>query len=507
MSTPRPVERLQAGVSRLCAAAVSLPGKLLALSAGFVLLAEILIFFPSVANYRTSWLTDRIEAAHLAALAAESAETVDLAEEKVRELLSSANAIAVSRVHDGMNELILGGETPPGPVIMADLTRESWIESLIQACHTFFAPEGRYLRIVAAPQSRPNERINVLTPEADLRTDMIAYAANIFQLSLFIALLTGVLLYLALLFMFVRPMRRLVNAIHEFQADPSSPASTIAPSRRRDEIGDVETAFADMQSAVRDAFRQRERLAALGAAMARINHDLRNVLASAQLVSDRLATSEDERVAGMGARLLRAVDRGVRLCEDTLNYGRSEERAPELQPVALNPALDDAASDAFAACGEAEWINTAAQDMTVLADPDHLHRIFLNLMRNAVQAMTAGPARRLSAAASESGEHVLVTVRDTGPGVPDRIRETLFEPFGRTGSKGGSGLGLSIARELARAMGGDVRLLETGPEGSVFEISLKSVRTGASTHRPARSREGEGAGRSEPHGPGGLGGL
>lgn len=469
-----PAAWVQAGGSRVVRAVRSLPGKLLIFSVLFVLVAEAMIFFPSASNFRTEWMMLRAESAHLAALAAESADAGGLNEDQVRELLAGADAVAVARVYGGFNELVLGGDVGASEIIVADLTSETLIQRHLALWDTVFAPDGRYLRIVAAPRTRPEEQISVIVPEAGLREDLLAFSARIAGLSLFIAGVTGALLYLVLMFMFVRPMRRLALAITAFQQDPGNPALGFTPSGRRDEIGEAETALAAMQDQVRAAFRQRDRLAALGGAVARINHDLRNVLASAQLISDRLAMSADERVANMGARLVRAVDRGVRLCEDTLTFGRSEERAPVLGPVNLKQALDEALSDAMAVSGSASWDNQVSDAVTVQADPDHVHRIFLNLFRNALQAMGEGGA--LSAAlAREADGAVVIAVTDTGPGVPAHVRETLFEPFGRTGAKGGSGLGLSIARELARAMGGEVSLADSAEAGAVFEVSLRAA--------------------------------
>jgi signal transduction histidine kinase len=309
-------------------------------------------------------------------------------------------------------------------------------------------------------------------PEACLRAELYAYSRNIVWLSLFIAVVTGGLLYLVILFMLVRPMRRLSKAMTRFQEDPTDPGRTVTAGTRSDEIGDAEAALSAMQAEVRAAFAQRERLAALGGAVARINHDLRNVFASAQLISDRLAMSKDERVSAMGARLVRAVDRGIRLCQESLDYGKTQEHAPELQSIGLRNAVDDAAGDAFAATGVADWINDIDEGLSVSVDADHLHRIFVNLIRNAIQAMEGREIARLSVVAEARGGDVVVTLTDTGPGVPGRVQETLFQPFGVSGSKSGSGLGLSIARELARSMGGDVKLARTGEAGSVFEVRL-----------------------------------
>ncbi len=466
--------RFSAGFRRARNLALSLPGKLLSLSVVFVLVAEVLIFFPSASNFRTEWLRDRVDAAYLAALAAESAGDMMPGEDMVRDILAGAEAVSVARITDGSNELVLGGTLRDAKLITADVTQEGFFERLIATCHTFVAPEGRYVRIIAEPRARADtgELISVIVPEAGLRAELYEYSRNIIWLSLFIAAVTAGLLYLVILFILVRPIRRLARAMTRFQKDPTDPGRTVVASTRSDEIGDAEAALAAMQSEVRSAFAQRERLAALGGAVARINHDLRNVFASAQLVSDRLAMSKDERVAAMGARLVRAVDRGIRLCQETLDYGKTQERAPELQKVGLRNAIDDAAGDAFAATGVADWVNEIDEALVVSADPDHLHRIFVNLVRNSVQAMEKSEVSCLTVNATKGDDRVTVTLIDTGPGVPGRVQETLFQPFGVSGSKSGSGLGLSIARELARSMGGDVVLAQTGEDGTTFEVRL-----------------------------------
>lgn len=460
-------------------AVLSMPGKLLGLSIGFVMLAEILIFFPSAANYRSDWLIERTDDAYLASLAVETADEMGLGDEMIANLLTSADAVIVGRVYDGMNVPLLArpGGIGAAPVVEVMLAEENLFERIFNTIGVFLAPEGRYLLIIDEPMAGEVGLVSVVVPEAGLKADLLEYSGRVLWLSIFIAVMTGGLIYLCLMFMFVRPMRKLAQAMTQFQQDPGNPACTVSLSRRSDEIGEAESALAAMQDEVRTAFRQRERLAALGGAVARINHDLRNVLTSAQLISDRLATNADDRVAAMGSRLVRAVDRGIRLCEDTLQYGRSEERPPELQPVVLRAALDDAAGDAFAATGAADWRNEIGESLQVLADPDHLHRIFLNLFRNALQAMekSDSPLIHVRARLSGEGEHMLVEVCDTGPGVPDRIAETLFEPFGRTGSRGGSGLGLSIVRELARVMGGDVYLKTSSENGAVFEVRLPAM--------------------------------
>lgn len=461
--------------------AESLPGRLLLFTVAFGLLAQLLVLPPMAAAFRSQWLWDRINAAQLAAMAADVAPGGALDEAAMRELLSGSGAVAVARITGGRNELVLYGAPVDGTLIVADLRAEGWLGGAAAALDTLAAPEGRYLRVLAEPPARPGEVIDAIIPEAPLRQALLRYMLGLLQLTGFVALVTGALLYLMLFFLFVRPMRRLSAAMTRFQAAPADPGARLEPSRRADEIGQAERALAAMQGEIRQALAQRERLAALGSAVARINHDLRNVLASAQLVSDRLAASDDAQVRRMGERLVRAVGRGVRLCEETLRYGRAGEAEPAKAALPLRAALEEAMADARAAEGAAGWRNDVSAEIVLYADPDQTHRIFLNLMRNALQAMAGLPegSRRLSATARVEDGSALVEIADVGPGVAEKALQTLFEPFAASTRKDGSGLGLSTARDLARAQGGDVMLARTGPEGSVFAVRLPVAETQA----------------------------
>tara|TARA_R110002072_G_scaffold13135_13_gene55544 strand:- start:430 stop:1866 length:1437 start_codon:yes stop_codon:yes gene_type:complete len=473
-TTPSRPDTGLVAASRAASRAVldSLPGRLLLFIIVFVMISQLIIFLPLASSFRSSWMEERAQAAHIAALSADVAGGAALGQDAVRQLLAGADAVAVARETDGRNELVLYGGPINGPLVTMDRRTANWAGDIAATAGTFFAPRGRYLRIIAEPASAPGDYIDVIVPEAALKRELAAYSAGLFWLSAFIALVTGALIYVTLFYLFVRPMRKLTRAMARFQRDPENPARTIRPTGRRDEIGQAEHALAALQGDVRQALKQRERLAALGAAVAKINHDLRNVLASAQLVSDRLASSEEPATRKMGERLVRAVGRGIRLCEETLRFGRSEEAAPDLRPMSLRIALEEAAADAMAAEGRVRWDNQVGEEITVQGDPDQIHRIFLNLFRNALQAMDGQADATLTAATRGGADAVAVEVRDTGAGIADKVRGKLFQPFSGSTRKDGTGLGLASARELARAHGGDVELVSTGPQGSVFVVRL-----------------------------------
>ncbi len=471
--TDQPRNGVMMRVRRLCRGLFeSLPGQLLMLVVGFITVGMVLVYFPAVSAYRYQWMMDRAEAAHLAALAADVVDNqAEIAAMTVEELLEGADAIAVSRVRNGINELMLYGGPVSAPLVESDLRKASWWDHLRDTLDVLTAPPGRLLRIRAEPSGRPGELIDVMVREDPLKRDIHAFSRQLLFVSVIIALAIGSVVYAALFILFVRPMRQLAASMMRFRDAPEDLSRRIVPSGRRNEIGQAEEELAEMQAQIRQALQQRERLAALGEAVAKISHDLRNVLTSAQLVSDRLAMADDERVRKMGERLVRAVDRGVRLCEAALQYGRAEETELEVQPINLYALIEEASGDARLSEGEAEWLNAVEETLVVDADPDHMHRIFLNLFRNALQAMhAAGGEIRLNVSAREEAGSLYICVEDSGPGLPEKARANLFKAFTGSTRKGGTGLGLSISRELAKAHGGDLILERSGEDGTVFAV-------------------------------------
>jgi signal transduction histidine kinase len=462
------------GVSR------GLSVRLLGLTILFVMIAEVMIYLPSAASFRSQWLQERVEAAQTASLAVAAAPDFMVSEDLARELLANAEVEAVALKRDGERQLILRGDAPPVMPVPIDLREMGLWRSLADTCLTLTAEPGRYLLITAEPRLEGGEFIEVLAPEEPLREALFAYSRRIVVTSVVISLVAGGLVFATLSFVFVRPMRRLARAMTDFRAAPDDATRMIRPSGRRDEIGQAEEELAALQEQVRQALRERERLAALGAAVAKINHDLRNILSSAQLVSDRLAANPDPNIRGQGERLVRSIDRGVRLAEEVLKFGRAGEAEPKPADVPLRPVVEDALADAASAGETPIGLDLDVDDaVAVRVDPEHLHRILLNLARNAVQALAGQEGRKspgmVCVRAQRENGVVVVRVIDDGPGVPERARDRLFTPFAASTRKGGSGLGLSIARELARSNAGDLTLASTGPQGSVFELRLPAA--------------------------------
>jgi signal transduction histidine kinase len=235
------------------------------------------------------------------------------------------------------------------------------------------------------------------------------------------------------------------------------------------------------------ALNSRARLAALGEAVAKINHDLKNMLTSAQIASERLAALKDPKVTQALPRLERALDRAVKLASGVLAYGKTQEAAPEPRPVALAAAVEAASEEARLGESGVKLVCHIRAGSQVHADPDQLHRILANLLRNAREAIEHEEDRRragrVEVSLTQADSQSVVRVTDNGPGVPERVRERLFQPFGGSGRPGGVGLGLAIARELAQGHGGDLVLVETGDQGSVFELRLPGAPPAAAPRR------------------------
>jgi signal transduction histidine kinase len=321
------------------------------------------------------------------------------------------------------------------------------------------------------------EFVEIVADEAPLRAAMVNFSIRILILSLIISAVTATLVYLALHLLLVRPMRRMTANMLAFRAEPENPARIIAASNRRDEIGMAERELAAMQGDLAALLAQKSRLAALGLAVSKINHDLRNLLTSAQLFSERLAKVADPHVQRFSPQLMRALERAIAFCQSTLSYGRVQEPPPDRRMVALEEVARDVPETlGLDESAPVRWISAIERGLMVDADPDQLFRILLNLARNAVQALESREVKhpgqdQIRITGRREGAVAVIEVSDTGPGLPERARAHLFEAFQGSTRPGSAGLGLAIAAELVRAHGGDIRLVE-GTIGATFRITI-----------------------------------
>jgi signal transduction histidine kinase len=448
-----------------------LSARLLALTVCFVMVSEILIYAPSIARFRDDWLGERLATAYLAILALEATPDYMIDPELEIKLLDNAGARLIAlRTPDGKN-LIMRGSTPANIIINRQISLgDKMAPTLIaDAFETLWAGGNRLLRVRGHTPRAGEAWIDVVLDEQPLRQAMISYSWRILGLSIVISLVTAALIFAALQWLLIRPMRNLTQRMVDFRANPEDMSPDDAAARRRDEIGVAEREFLQLQKQVRKALKQRERLAALGTAVSKINHDLRGVLATAQLVADRLAHSDNPEVQRMAPALVRALDRAIALCSDTLNFTREGPTRPEYSRFPL-AELHGEVGESLAKYLNGEVVLKAdfAQDFALTADRGQLYRVIHNLAENALQM----GAHNVAVRARRADGKVEIEVADDGPGLPPKALQSLFVPFKGSARSGGTGLGLAIARELMRVQGGDLKLAANDAKGATFLLEL-----------------------------------
>ena len=454
----------------------SLSARLLVLTIFFVMLGEVLIFVPSVARYRMTYFEDHIAAAHIATLALIASPTGKLDQALTDELLAEVGAHSVT-LHrpDGMVKMLDSTEAAT-PDLTITLRGGGSVPRMIgHSFETLFSEGNRVISVTGASPFEPDTQVEILLDEQPLREAMWQFGGRIFQLSIILSLIAAALVYLSLQWLLVRPMRRITASMAQFSQDPEDASRVIVPRGGRDEIGQAEKELAAMQDTVRHALGQHARLAALGTAVTKINHDLRNILATARLVTDGLSTSAAPEVKRVAPRLIDAIDRAVALCSRTLDFSR--EGAPPFSPsrFPLRPLIEEIGPALLLAEDDFPVELDVPAELAVMADRGQIYRVFLNLVRNAVEA----GAHRLRINAVRDNGSVTIDIADDGPGLPPRAQENLFRPFAGSGRPGGSGLGLAIARELMRLHGGDLVLLASTGAGTTFRVTMPAAKRAA----------------------------
>lgn len=454
----------------------TLSGRFLGLMVVFVVIAEVLIFVPSVARFRESYLQSRLELAQLAALALLATPDEAVSDDLERELLDTAQVLNVVLRREDIRELVLSG-TVPGPLKQTfEIEGAGSFRLMRDALMVFTRQEDRIIRVIGRATQGTGSEIEITLHEWPLRKAMIAYGQRILYTSLLITLATAALLFFAVRRFITDPIKRVVDSMTAFRDDPEDARRIIEPQGSALELRQAETALHDMQVALTGALRQKERLAALGGAVAKISHDLRNLLTTTQILADRIEASSDPGVRRTAPKLVHSLARAITLCERTLAFGKAEEAAPELATIGVaGLAAEVVESERLVAADTCVEIGAEVPPgLQVRADADQLYRALSNLVRNSVQAIDATrvPGRVTISGEAAPGGGVVIRVGDTGPGLPAKARENLFRPFQGGVRQGGTGLGLVIAAELVRLHGGSLRLDESGPEGTVFVIEL-----------------------------------
>ncbi|MGB8818820.1 MAG: HAMP domain-containing sensor histidine kinase [Rhizobiaceae bacterium] len=458
------------------ATARSLSSKVLVLTITFVMIAEVLIFVPSVANFRMRWLQDRLNTAAVAAVVLANAPEGELSRPMQDDVLMATGAKAIVLREKGVSRLLAVEDMPPQVDIHVDLSATGPLAAISGVVNTVMNGGTQTIRVYG-PVGQSSKTVEIILSDKGLYEALLIYARNVFYLSILISLITGGLTFLALRRMMIAPIRAMTANMLRFSAEPENPGHVMKPTSRQDEIGVAESELAAMQTDLQRTLQSRKHLADLGLAVSKINHDMRNMLAPAQLLSDRLTDLEDPAVRKIAPRLLRALDRAVTFSESVLAYGKGREQEPNFKRVDVRSLcgdvyellnLDDTGLQGI------EALNHVPEGLVADADPDQLFRIISNLVRNAAQALQShtAPPRRIIITGGRIGAITVIGVEDTGPGMPQKARDNLFSAFKGSARAEGTGLGLAIAHELVTLHGGTIELRDDRDQGAHFEIRI-----------------------------------
>ena len=458
----------------------TLTGRFAALTLLFVALAEIFVLIPSVSNFRLDYLQTRLEKAQIASLTLLATdENENIAAELESELLANAGVYNVVLRRDDVRQLVLSSPLP-GPIVATyDLRDDSGLTAAVDGIRQFFDRKDEVIRVIGAPVNHAGQLIEITLSTGPLRAAMAEFGLQVLIVSAVLIGLTAALLNLAAQRLILKPISRVISHMANYADAPDDPRLIIKPNARINELRDAETALASMQTTLTQSLKQKERLAGLGQAVAKISHDLRNILTTSQIFADRLEDSADPAVRKAAPKLVNSISRAVNLCETTLAFGKAEEPPPTLSRFSLRDMVDEITeaesilSENANAARLVDFVIDISPNLVIRADRDQLHRVMSNLICNARQAIeaTAKPGT-IEVAATEGEQDWRIRVGDTGPGLPQKARDYLFQPFTGGTRKGGTGLGLAIAADLIRGHGGKLELMRSDDSGSEFRISL-----------------------------------
>lgn len=450
--------------------AARLSTKLLVLTVIFVALAEILIFVPSITDMRLSWLHDRLNTAAAASIIVDGLPNVELPRPLQDDALMATGTKAIALHKADITRMIVVSEVPPSVNAQYDLSHRDFLADVRDAFSTLLFG-GDEVFSVRGPVGDSGMVIELVMSDRALRKAMIVYTQEILLFTVIISFITASMIFLAINRTLIRPIARMTASMQAFADDPSNPAAIVQPPKGTDELALAARHLAAMQGDLQRTLRQQKNLADLGLAVSKINHDMRNILSSAQLMSDRLADAGDPVARGLSSKLVRTLGRAIGYSSEVLSYGRANETEPHRARIPLRPLAEDTAEIlGLGTETDPSFRIEMPKDLEIDADPEQVFRVLYNLCHNSVQALEADDieAKEITVSATREGDSVEVTVDDNGPGMPPKARENLFAAFRGSARAGGIGLGLAIARELIEAHGGEIDLAGKESRGTRF---------------------------------------
>ncbi|MFK7945795.1 MAG: sensor histidine kinase, partial [Paracoccaceae bacterium] len=422
---------------------------------------------------REAYLLERVHRAEIAALTVLTATDGTIGPDLAAELLDRTGVMNIVLTEDGTRQMILSSPQLEPIDATFDLRDPPAWALITDAMVRIVSNDNKIIRIQAYAPADMGRFLEITLPSGPLTSALRAYGVNILILSFVIAIIAAVMVFFAMRRFVVRPITEVIANVKDFSENPEDASRIIKPASRVGEISRAEHAVAEMEREVHAALKSKARLASLGEAVAKISHDLRNILSTTQLMADRLEMSQDPVVARAAPKIISSLDRAIRLCQSTLTFGRAEEAPPESRMIVLAELAGEVCEGLGLPDAGVQTIVSVDQETIVEADPEHLYRVLNNLVRNAAEAIRAsGKSGEVNIAAVGREDHLVISVADTGPGLPTNTLEKLFKPFQGTTRVGGSGLGLAIAHELVHANGGALTLAHSTTSGTEFHISI-----------------------------------
>jgi len=461
----------------------SLRVRLLLLICICVILTESLVFIPSIANRQHRWFENQHRFAYALSLSVSRSDEYGL----IERALTNLELVELSIISpDGEIKKLITEQPNVAIAIdkVVDLDANTDLNFIVSAIRTLFIGGNRIIEI-SGQIGEDGTKLVLLTRDYSLREALFQFSERFFLSSLAIALLVAAAIYFLVTEILARPIYKIYSNVLDFVMSPDDPKAILIPEKRDDEIGLAEQRIATIETELQRSYAQQKHLAELGLAISKINHDMRNLLASAQLISDRMATIDDPLIKRLSPRLLRTINRAINYTHSILAYGRIQEQPPHTQRLHLKPLMDEVIDTLeLGQYNDITIENKVADDFDIEADSEQIYRIVTNLCRNGLQALNQQPEEALvnhpktiTLTAYYEGEEAVISIKDNGPGLPARAREHLFKPFQSSSNSNGTGLGLAICHELVRAHGGTIRLVDgqlvdDGTAGAHFEIRL-----------------------------------
>ncbi|WP_295735522.1 HAMP domain-containing sensor histidine kinase [uncultured Bartonella sp.] len=445
-----------------------------------VFITEIMVFMPSIASMQQSWLEDHHQSAKAISMILASSPEITLSPNLQKNVLTATDALAISIVRNDERMNLATSPDLKQVNETIDLPDYSETKALLDSLTTLYFG-GNNILLLRGPIEGTDITLEVTVADRKLRQAMIDFSWHFIVISLTIAIVAATTIYLIVHELLVRPLQNIYTNMLDFVIEPHNPSKILVPEPRWDELGITQKRISVIESELQKSYAHQKHLANLGLAVSKINHDMRNILASAQLMSDHLADAKDPMVKKIAPKLIRAIDRAVTYSQTVITYGRTQEEAPKRKKLLLHDLVADVLESlTLPGSDQVEFVNEVPVDMTIDADEEQLHRVLTNLCRNAVQAMVEREdGENLQNKLTISGHRIdnvaVIDVVDTGPGLPAKAKEHLFSPFQGSTSRNGSGLGLTICEELINAHGGKITLIEEDRGGAHFEIRIPDL--------------------------------